>query len=118
MPGLLSSNSMAMTGKDESLRFVKIGMQVVAEVASAVALAVVAADSEVALVAVVVALAVAVVLADEVDSEDQAGMVEEAALAAAPVVIMAAVSTLLLPLHPALLTLSLTTLPLAVTRAP
>lgn len=118
MPELLSSSSMAMIGKGESLKFAKIGMLVVAEVASAVVSAAVAADSEVALVAVVVALAVAVVLADEVDSEDQAAMVEEAALAAAPVVIMAAVSTLLLPLHLARLTLSLTTLPLAVIRAP
>jgi hypothetical protein len=118
MPALLSSNSMAMIGKDESLRFAKIGMLVVAVVASAVASAAVAADSEVALVAVVVALVVAGGLADEVDSEDQAAMVEEVALAVAPVVIMAAVSTLLLPLHPALLILSLTTLPLVVTRAP
>jgi hypothetical protein len=116
MPELLSSNSMAMIGKDESLRFVKIGMPAVAEVASAVASAAVAADSEVALAAAV-ALAVAVVLADEVGSEDQAVLVEEVDLAAAAVT-MAAVSTLLLPLHPGLPTLSLTTLPLAVTRAP
>lgn len=120
MPELLSSSSMAMIGKDESLRFVKIGMPVVepvVEVALAVALPAVAADSEVVSVAVVVALAVAAVLVDEVDSEDQAAMVEEADLAAAAVVTMAAVSTLLLPLHPGLLTLSLTTLPLVVIRA-
>lgn len=114
MPELLFSNSMATTGKVESLRFAKIDMPVVVEVASAAASAV-AVDSEVALVAVV-ALAVAAVLADEEGSGDQAAMVEEVALVAA-VVTMAAASTLPLPLHPGLLTPSPTTLPLVVTRA-